>query len=173
MPWSPSLDDDSVVAMAREVRSSLVRNAAEVIDDVLLNADTTTTNSINADGATISKSDAGKGHWLLGFDGLLHLPLVDNTSQGNDHNASASDSMFNEIRGKLGKYGVRPSELAYIMDVDTYMRSLSITNFRTLDKLGAQRDPAAGAVGCGGGNPGAGVGADEGGRCGRGRLPGV
>ena len=122
--------------MAPEVRSSLVRNAAEVIDDVLLNADTTTTNNINADGATISKSDAGKAHWLLGFDGLLHLPLVDNTTQGNDHNAGASDSMFNEIRAKLGKHGVRPSELAYIMDVDTYIRSLSITNFRTLDKLG-------------------------------------
>ena len=82
VPWSLSLDEDSVIAMAPEVRSSLVRNAAEVIDDVLLNADATATNNINADGATISKSDAGKGHWLLGFDGLLHLPLVDNTSQG-------------------------------------------------------------------------------------------
>ena len=67
VPWSLSLDEDSVVAMASEVRSSLVRNAAEVIDDVLLNADTTATNNINADGATISKSDVGKGHWLLGI----------------------------------------------------------------------------------------------------------
>ena len=136
VPWSLSLDEDSVIAMAPEVRSSLVRNAAEVIDDVLLNADATATNNINADGATISKSDAGKGHWLLGFDGLLHLPLVDNVSQGNDHGANVSDTMFNEVRAKLGKYAVRPSELAYIMDVDTYIRCLGITNFRTLDKLG-------------------------------------
>ena len=147
VPWSLSLDEDSVVAMASEVRSSLVRNAAEVIDDVLLNADTTATNNINADGATISKSDVGKGHWLLGFDGLVHLPLVDNTSQANDHDASASDSMFNEIRGKLGRYGVRPSELAYVMDVDTYIRSLSITNFRTLDKLGPSATLLQGQLG--------------------------
>jgi hypothetical protein len=122
--------------MASEVRSSLVRNAVEVIDDVLLNADTTTTNNINADGATISTSDAGKAQWLVGFDGLLHLPLVDNTGQSNNHNATVSDDMFNEVRAKLGRYGVRPSELAYIMDVNTYIRSLGIANFRTLDKLG-------------------------------------
>ena len=62
VPWSLSLDEDSVVAMAEEVRRSLVRNAAEVIDDLLLNADTTGTNNINADGTTIQSTDAGKGH---------------------------------------------------------------------------------------------------------------
>ena len=136
VPWSLTLDEDAVIAMAEEVRSSLVRNAVEVIDDVLLNADTTVENGINSDGATITATTAGKGHWLVGFDGLLHLPLVDNTGQANNHNAAVSDDMFNEIRGKLGRYGVRPSELAYIMDVNTYIKSLTVDNFRTLDKLG-------------------------------------
>ena len=72
---------------------------------MLLNGDATTVDNINADGATISKTDAGKGHWLLGFDGLIHLPLVDNTSQANNHGADVDDDMFNEIRGKLGRYG--------------------------------------------------------------------
>ncbi len=138
VPWSLTLDEDAVIAMAAEVRSTLVRNAVEVIDDVLLNADTTATNNINADGTTISAATAGKAHWLLGFDGLLHLPLVDNTAQGNDHAAAPSADMFNEIRGKLGKYGVRPSELAYVADVSTYIKSLAVGEFRTLDKLGPQ-----------------------------------
>ncbi|MCY4416031.1 MAG: phage major capsid protein [Chloroflexi bacterium] len=138
VPWSLTLDEDAVIAMAAEVRSTLVRNAVEVIDDVLLNADTTTQNNINADGATIAASTAGKAHWLLGFDGLLHLPLVDNTGQGNDHSAGPSADMFNEVRGRLGKYGVRPSELAYIADVGTYIKSLGVDEFRTLDKLGPQ-----------------------------------
>ena len=138
VPWSLTLEEDAVIAMAAEVRSTLVRNAVEVIDDVLLNADRTTQNNINADGATIAASTAGKAHWLLGFDGLLHLPLVDNTSQGNDHAAAPSADMFNEARGLLGKYGVRPSELAYIADVGTYIKSLAIGEFRTLDKLGPQ-----------------------------------
>ena len=147
VPWSLSLDEDSVIAMSSEVRSSLVRNAVEVIDDVLLNADTTTRNNINADGATISSSDAGKAQWLLGFDGLLHLPLVDNATQRNNHQATVSDDMFNEVRGKLGKYGVRPSELAYIMDVNTYIRSLGVDNFRTLDKLGPEATLLRGQLG--------------------------
>ena len=138
VPWSLTLEEDAVIAMAAEVRSTLVRNAVEVIDDVLLNADTTLQNNINADGATIAASTAGKAHWLVGFDGLLHLPLVDNTAQGNDHSAAPSADMFNEARGLLGKYGVRPSELAYIADVGTYIKSLGIGEFRTLDKLGPQ-----------------------------------
>ena len=138
VPWSLTLEEDAVIAMAAEVRSTLVRNAVEVIDDVLLNADTSAQNNINADGANIAASTAGKAHWLVGFDGLLHLPLVDNTGQGNNHGAAPSADMFNEARGLLGKYGVRPSELAYIADVGTYIKSLGITEFRTLDKLGPQ-----------------------------------
>ena len=138
VPWSLTLEEDAVIAMAAEVRSTLVRNAVEVIDDVLLNADTTLQNNINADGATIAASTAGKAHWLVGFDGLLHLPLVDNAAQGNNHGAAPSADMFNEARGLLGKYGVRPSELAYIADVGTYIKSLAIGEFRTLDKLGPQ-----------------------------------
>ena len=138
VPWSLTLEEDAVIAMAAEVRSTLVRNAVEVIDDVLLNADTTAVNNINADGATISASEAGKGHWLLGFDGLLHLPLVGNATQSNSHGADPDAAMYNEVRGMLGKYGVRPSELAYVTDVSTYIKSLGIDEFRTLDKLGPQ-----------------------------------
>jgi len=138
VPWSLTLDEDAVIAMMEEVRRSLTRNGREVMDDLVLNADTTLTNNINADGATIAATDAGKAQWLLGFDGLLHLPLVDNTGQANDHNAAVSDDMFNEVRAKLGKYGVRPSECAFITDINTFLRSQSISNLRTLDKYGPQ-----------------------------------
>ena len=98
-------------------------------------------------GRSISKTNAGKGQWLIGFDGLIHLPLIDNTSQANNHAADVSDDMFNEIRGKLGKYGVRPSELAYITDIRTYLKSLTISNFRTLDKLGPNATLLTGQLG--------------------------
>ena len=147
VPWSYDLDEDAVIAMMEELRRSLLGNAREVIDDVILNGDITTTNNINADGATIAASTAGKGHWLLGFDGLLHLPLVDNTGQANNHNSAVSGDMFNEVRAKLGKYGVRPSEVVYITDVNTFIRSLSISSFRTLDKFGPQATILTGQLG--------------------------
>ena len=147
VPWSYDLDEDAVIAMMEELRRGLLRNAREVIDDVILNGDTSTVDNINADGATISSDDAGKGHWLVGFDGLLHLPLIDNSKQAIDHGAGVSDDMFNEIRARLRKYGVRPSEAVYVTDVNTFIRSLGVSNFRTLDKFGPQATLLTGQLG--------------------------
>ena len=145
--FSWSLEEDAVIALLPEIRTNMVRNAAEVLDDVVINADTTELNNINADGTTITKSTAGKAQWLLGYDGLRHLPLLDNTSQGNDHNNIVSDDMFNEVRSLLGKYGARPSELFWAMDVKTFIRSQSISHFRTLDKLGVNATVLTGMLG--------------------------
>lgn len=147
VPYSFTLEEDGVIAMLPEIRAGLARNVAEVLDDIILNADRSTTNNINADGATITKSTAGKAHWLLGYNGILHLPLVDNTAQRNNHNAAVSDDMFNELRVKLGKYGARPSQLAWIMDVNTFIRVQSISQFRTMDKLGPNATLLTGMLG--------------------------
>ena len=147
-PFSFSLDEDNALpSLVAEIRASLVRNSAETLDDIILNADTTATNGINADGATLSASTAGSAHLLLGYDGLLHLPLVDNTAMSNDHGVAVSDDMFNEIRAKMGRYGVRPSELAWIMDVNTFIRAQSVDAFRTMDKLGPNATVLTGMLG--------------------------
>lgn len=147
VPYSFTLEEDAVVAMLPEIRAGLVRNVAEALDDIILNADTTATNNINADGATISASTPGKAHWLIGYDGIIHLPLVDNTAQANNHGAAVSDDMFNEARAKLGKYGARPSQLVWVMDVNTFIRAQSIANFRTMDKLGPNATVVTGMLG--------------------------
>jgi len=145
--FSFSIEEDSIIALLPEIRSGLVRNAAEVLDDIIINADTTAANSINADGATIATSTADKAQWLIGYDGLRHAALVDNTSMANNHNAAVSDDMFNEIRSKIGKYGTRPSECVWLMDVNTFIRSQGISNFRTMDKLGPNATILTGQLG--------------------------
>ena len=148
VPFSFSLDEDNVLpSLLGEIRSTLVRNSAEVLDDIILNADTTAVNGINADDGTISTVDAGSAHWLLGYDGLLHQPLVDNPAMSNDHAAAVSDDMFNSIRASMGRYGVRPSELAWIMDVNTFIRAQSVDTFRTMDKLGPNATVLTGMLG--------------------------
>ena len=147
VPYSFTLEEDAVIALLPEIRAGLVRNVAETLDDIILNADTSTSGNINADGATIAPGNPGKGHWLLGYNGIIHLPLVDNTTQSNDHGASVSDDMVNEIRAKLGKYGVRPSQLVWVMDVNTFIRAQSISQFRTMDKLGPNATILTGMLG--------------------------
>ena len=147
--WAYDLNEDAVIAVLPELRATLVRNAAEVLDDAVLNGDTSDDGTnINADGATADSlaGSAGLDHYLV-FDGLIHIPLVDNTNQGNDHGAAVSDDMFNEARAKLGKYGVRPSECAFVMDINTYIRALSIENFRTVEKLGPNATLLTGQLG--------------------------
>ena len=147
VPWSYDLDEDSVIAMMEELRRSLMRNAAEVIDDVVLNADTTLTNNINADGATIAATDAGKAQWLLGFNGLIHLPLITATAMENNHNAAVDEDLYNELRRLTKKYAVRPSDNVFITDINTYLKTLTINNFQTLDKFGPQATLLTGQLG--------------------------
>ncbi|MDE2765937.1 MAG: phage major capsid protein [Chloroflexota bacterium] len=74
VPWAYELDEDAVVAMLAEVRAALLRNAAQVLDDVVLNADTSATGNINHDGASLAKTAAGKAHYRIGFDACCTCP---------------------------------------------------------------------------------------------------
>ncbi|MEX2598380.1 MAG: phage major capsid protein [Dehalococcoidia bacterium] len=147
VPWAYELEEDAVVAMMAEVRATLLRNAAQVLDDMLLNADTTTTNNINHDGSSLSTSTDGKAQYLIGFDGLLHLPLEDHSAQGNSLGGAPEAGMFNELRRMVGRYGVRPSEQAFVTDVATFIASQAIEEFQTLDKLGPNATLLTGQLG--------------------------
>ena len=136
VPWSLTLDEDAVVAMLPEVRRTLVRQAAEVMDDIALNADTTAANSINADGGTVATNTTGKAHYRIGFDGLIHLPLVENTAQGTDFSNNLSADAFLGALKTLGKYGVNPNESVFITDVATMTAALGLAEVETLEKFG-------------------------------------
>jgi hypothetical protein len=148
VPFSDELEEDALIALVPEIRRNLTRNAAEVIDDVLLNADQTAANGINSDGVTITTATSGKAQWLLGFDGLLHLPIVDNSSQGIDHNADVTADVYNEVLSKMGKYAApkRRGEVLYISDVNTAIRSLAIPEFETVDTAGARATLSTGEI---------------------------
>lgn len=155
VPFSDELEEDSIVALVPELRRNLVRNAAEIIDDVILNADTATTNSINADGATISKTTAGKAHWLLGFKGILELPLVGNTTQKKDQNAALTASMFNQGQRRLGKYGVpqRRGDVVFVADINTALVALTLAQVETMEKIGMRATISTGELASIYGNP--------------------
>ena len=149
IPFSDELEEDAVIALAAELRRSLVRNAAEIIDDVLLNGDTTVTNGINSDGATIAKTTAGKAQWLLGFDGLIHLALVDNSAnQSVSVGTAVAADLYNRGLAKLGRFAVprRRGEVVFVTDVETATRSLSIAEFETVDVAGARATLSTGEI---------------------------
>ena len=149
VPWAYDLDEDAVIAMLPEIRATLVRNAAEVMDDLIMNGDTTDVGAnINADGAASGalSGAAGLDHFLS-FDGLMKICIIDNTSQHVTTGSAVSNDMYNEVRSKMDKYGVRPSQLATIMDLNTYIRAQSLTQVRTLDQFATNATILTGQLG--------------------------
>jgi HK97 family phage major capsid protein len=149
VPYSDELSEDAIIAFVPELRASLVRNAAEIIDNVILNADQTAASGINSDGATITTSSAGKAHWLLGLDGLIHQALIDNSSQATDVNAAVSASgVYNQVLRSLGKYAgsqVR-GDVVMVCDVNTAIASLALDEVETIDKLGVRATISTGEL---------------------------
>ena len=77
---SAELVEDSIIPVAQHWRFKAVRAMEDARDFVILSADATTgTSNINNDGGSIAAT-----HRALygGGDGVLHLPLVDNTAMG-------------------------------------------------------------------------------------------
>ena len=147
--WSYELDEETVIAVLPELRATLVRNGAEVWDDLVLHGDRSDDGTnINADGADAGALDgaAGLDHFLS-FDGLIHRALVDNPSQTVNHNSGANADMFNNLRARLGRFGVRPGGMAFITDIWTYIRAQTADTFRTLDKLGPRATVLTGQLG--------------------------
>ena len=150
--WSYELDEDSIIAMLPSVREVFVRNTAETIDDLLLQADATAANSIAADGAALAASSR---YLYGGGDGLLHLPLVDNTGQGTDHNAAISAAMFRGTMKKMEKYALNPvggnnalsADMVFISDLRTWLQGLGLAEVITVDKYGPQATVRNGQLG--------------------------
>jgi HK97 family phage major capsid protein len=136
-------DEDAVIAMLPEIREILRRNAREVIDSVILNADTTGASAnINKYGAAVD----GNEDYLLGFDGLIHYCLNEVTGQKSDLGVLATTD-FVTLIGLLGKYADKPSRCAFILDRGVKNKAIQLDDFRTVDKLGQRATLLTGQLG--------------------------
>lgn len=151
--WSYTLDEDSIIALMPSVRARLAQSGAEIIDDFALNADSTNaaTGNINLDDADPS-DDA---YYLSdGQDGVRHLWIVDNTSQGVNAGGDAlTDADITSLLVKLGKYAVDPAQNVMVCDVSTYLNGFLATGsgkpgeyVSTIDKFGPSAIIATGQI---------------------------
>lgn len=151
--WAYDLDEDGIVAVMPTLRQELVRSGVEQMDAFVLNADSTAsaTGNINLDDAT----PATDAYYLSnGQDGIRHYYLVDQTGQSTDASAALTDAIWIAAHGRMGKYGVDPSQVVAITNIKTYLLSiLGLTNVRTLDKYGPQATVITGELAKMGGVP--------------------
>lgn len=131
--FSGEVEEDSIIAIAPTVRANLVRRGAQTIDDLIVHGDTETggTGNVNTDnGAPAS------GAFYLALDGLRKFAIVTNTGQASNVNAALTTANFTTVRGLLGKYGGRPSDLRIVLGQSTLNSMYDISQVKTLDVYG-------------------------------------
>ena len=156
--FSSELVEDAVIPVLNIYRQQAVRAIADAIDNVLLNGDTTTSNSGNINRDHSAPPATAK---YLSMDGMRHLPLIDKTANRVNLNAAPGLAKMREARFKMpGKYAARPTDLAWIVDSGTYAKLLGIDEFLTMDKAGPLATAQTGADRLGGRHSGIRLGRD-------------
>lgn len=143
--FSTELEEDSIIPFVAQLRKQSLRAMMDAIDHVILNADASSSLNINLYGG----SPAASTKYRLGFDGLRHLPLVDNTA--NATSAGGANPTLAKIRQArfllAPAYAARPGDLAIITHTEVYAKLLGLDEYSTMDKIGASATAMTGQLG--------------------------
>ena len=142
--FSGETSEDSIIAVAPTVRASLVRRAAQTMDDLIVHGDTETAGTGN-----INKDDGAPaaGSFYLAFNGLRKFALVTNTAQAKDFAGAPTSTLYLNTKALLGKYGARPRELLAITGQSTIDALLDITGVKLVYEYGPQATVLTGELG--------------------------
>ncbi len=123
--FSDELVEDSIVPVIETLRADLATAGTEVIEDVIINGDTTATHQ---DSDVTDSKDRRKA-----WNGLRDL--CPSGTKGSLATFTAYSHLA-AFRVLMGKYGINPNELAFITGSVGYHKFLGLTETITPDKYG-------------------------------------
>ena len=128
-------EEDAILPILPLIRESMVRSHARAIENSILAGD-------DADGV-FGTSGAS-------FEGLLHLARND-SDYTQSATAFATDTVtaaeLLSMRKNMGKYGVNPSEVVYIVSQRTYYELLEDAEFQDANLVGDMATKLSGEIG--------------------------
>lgn len=134
--FSRSLEADSALAILPFARMKIVRSFVDAEERAILDGDTDGTHQDSDVGA--STTDA-----RTAWDGLRKRALAETVVTA----ATTTALNLASIRGGMGKWGINPSELVFIVGVTQMHKLLQDTNLLTVDKMGSQATVLNGQIG--------------------------
>jgi HK97 family phage major capsid protein len=140
--FSRSLDADSAVAILPYATRKLVQAFVDAEEKAILDGDTDGTHQDADVGA--STTDA-----RTAWDGLRKKAIAQTVVTATT--TTVANLLL--VRGGMGKWGVNPADLAYIIGVSAYHDLIGDSNLLTVDKMGPQATILNGQVGSVGGVP--------------------
>lgn len=135
--FSRSLDADSAVTIAPYVVGKLARAMAIAEERAILDGDTDGTHQDS------DTNTAGATHASWAWDGLRKRALAETTQA----TTTTSTANLAAIRKSMGKWGLDPAELAFIVGVSSMHVLLADSNLWTVDKMGPNATLLAGQIG--------------------------
>lgn len=141
--FSRSIEADSALAILPYTQLKLVRAFVTAEERAILDGDADGTHQ-DADVQALGATDA-----RTAWDGLRKRALA-NASVATTTSTSANLAI---IRALMGKWGLNPADLAFIVGVSAYHDLLVDPNFITIDKMGAQATILNGQLGAAYGIP--------------------
>ena len=129
-------EEDAILPILPLIRESMVRSHARAIENAILVGD-------DADGA-FGTSGAS-------FEGLCHLAANDSNTTQPSGTFAATDAVtaadLLSLRKSMGKYGVNPSEVVYIVSQDVYYDLLNDAEFQDVNLVGDMATKLSGEIG--------------------------
>jgi HK97 family phage major capsid protein len=140
--FSRSLEADSALAILPFVNRKLIQAFVDAEEKAILDGDTDGTHQDADVGA--STTDA-----RTAWDGLRKKAIAQTIVTAT----STTVANLLLLRGGMGKWGINPTELAFIVGVSAYHDLIGDSNLLTVDKMGPQATILNGMVGSVGGVP--------------------
>lgn len=135
--WSKSLEADSALAILPFTQMKLVQAFVDAEERAIINGDTDGTHQ-DSDTNTAGTTDAA---WA--WDGLRKKAIAQTVATAT----TCTALNLGVVRKAMGKWGVNPAQLAFIIGVSNLHALLADTNLLTVDKMGPQATILNGQIG--------------------------
>lgn len=143
------LNEDSAPNFLAAARDDVIMAQKNAVESAIINGDNDGTH-IDSDTQALG-ADVAEKIW----SGLRREALL-NSANGSTYdflNAIVDDTKLGVMRTRLGKFGVNPNELAWIVGPTVYAQMTRLANVVTMDKVGVNATVLTGTIGYYNGSP--------------------
>lgn len=139
------LTEDSAVDVMKLIRDQLIIGQEKAMELAIIEGDTATTNqhANSYFGAGAPTADSCE----RAFDGLRKRTLAAASLVVPAGGKPVNETLLSSLRKAMGKYGINPSELAFISGVNVYNELMQLDDVRTLEQYGPQAPVLSGELG--------------------------
>jgi hypothetical protein len=131
--FSGELVEDSIIPWVAQLRAQMEKSGSEVLEHLCIDGDTEAGNAANIN--DIDGTPAATDVFLT-FDGFRKSPLVTTTANSRSASGSLTDTDYLstvKLMGTAGMNALDKSKVEFIVDLNTYWKSLELASLKTQD----------------------------------------